>query len=370
MKSIRSILYPLEKAFDTSKIKIKQQFNLFDPIIIYPYHGYANDEKLIVQGRVLEQEGILKDFKEPETTWEKIKYMYRRYESDEIPNIHVMIRIGEYQELVKTDEEGFFHATIDLEKPLKAEDTFWLKVDYKIYNNPYTDQPVITNQGEVLIPGKNSRFVVVSDVDDTIIQSFATNTYLKIKTLVFNKATSRIPFPGVPAFYQALQSQTNHFNPLFFVSGSTWNIYDLLNRFCQHNDIPKAPFFLRQFDLDNDILFLKDTKEFKLKQIYHLMQFYDDLPFIFIGDSGQKDPEIYYQLARKYPERVKAIYIRKIHEKKLSDNRKKMIRELKDLGVDMLFMSNTNQAAEHALDQGLIEGEHIEEIRQKVKEEE
>ena len=36
------------------------------------------------------------------------------------------------------------------------------------------------------------------------------------------------------------------------------------------------------------------------------------LPFVLIGDSGEKDPEIYADIVRAYPDRILAVYIREV----------------------------------------------------------
>ena len=79
---IRQHIYKYIKKFDNFKLNLKKKFNLFDPFIIFPYRGYANDRQLHISGRVLEKEGILKDDNEPDHVGEKLLYMFRRYESD------------------------------------------------------------------------------------------------------------------------------------------------------------------------------------------------------------------------------------------------------------------------------------------------
>ena len=62
----------------------------------------------------------------------------------------------------------------------------------------------------------------------------------------------RLPFPGVAAFLRALYAGAGggERNPLFYVSSSPWNIYDLLSEFFSLNDIPIGPvLFLRDWGL-------------------------------------------------------------------------------------------------------------------------
>ena len=73
-----------------------------------------------------------------------------------------------------------------------------------------------------------------------------------------------------------------------------------------------------------------------------------------IGDSGQEDPEIYRQVVREFPKRVRAIYIRDV----TLPERDRVIletgNELQREGVEMILVENTALAAEHAAKQGFI----------------
>jgi len=362
----RKFLVNAEQSFDRYRLKFKKKFNMIDPIIIYPYRGYANEKEARLFGRVLEKEGILLSGVEEDNLMNKLRHMFKRFESDEIPHIKLKATFDGKEKEFETDKEGFFDVHFKLDQPIKADKGYWQNIHLELLENPYTDQKNIQAEGPVLIPGKNSRFMVISDVDDTIIKSFATSTFLKIKTLLLETAKTRVPFPGVPAFYRALQQQRDVFNPLFFVSGSSWNIYDLLDRFCELHKIPDAPFFLRELGFDQNMLIQRGTRKFKKEKIMHLLEFYPELPVILIGDSGQKDLEIYSELAMDQPDRVNAIYIRQIKDQPLDLNRQHIVDELKNKGIDVLLMENTIEAAQHAAEHKWIDSEMLKEVEEEA----
>ncbi len=140
----------------------------------------------------------------------------------------------------------------------------WDEAHIQVLNNPYTKQKNIEVTSKFIVANQESDFMVISDVDDTIIKSYATNTYLKIKTLLFKNVSARVAFEGVPELYKKLQENPDgKMNPLFFVSGSSWNLYDLLDRFCENHEIPEAPFFLRSMGIENNMFIqLKTTCSF------------------------------------------------------------------------------------------------------------
>ncbi len=346
--NVTNILHKGEKIFDRTKIRIKKRYDLFEPIIIYPYYGYANDQKVHIQGRVIEQEGILDTDKAPESIRKKLWYMFRRYESDEVPHAEVEVVLMDKTFHIKANEEGFIDEYLPLPKPFPAKEGNWHKIHLRIIQNVFTDQKNIHAEADIMVPDKKTKFGIISDVDDTIVHSFATNTYLKFKTLLLKNAKGRVPFKGVEEFYKKLQTAHESFNPLFFVSGSTWNVFDLLKRFCLFHDIPRAPFFLREFGLNSNFIIQRKTRVFKKEKIRHLFSFYPELSFICIGDSGQHDPEIYTDMAEKFPGRIKAIYIRKVNDKKISKKRQVLKDRLKKQDIPILFIHDTSEALNHA----------------------
>lgn len=51
-----------------------------------------------------------------------------------------------------------------------------------------------------------------------------------------------------------------------------------------------------------------------MKQIVPLMETFPGRKFILIGDSGEKDPEIYCAIYEKFPEQVQQILIRNVND--------------------------------------------------------
>ena len=77
------------------------------------------------------------------------------------------------------------------------------------------------------------------------------------------------------------------------------------------------------------------------------------LKFVLIGDSGQRDTEIYQQALNEFPERILAVYIRKIGRKdKFELN---TINSFKEKRVPLLMVESSKEAEEHAKKLGLIQ---------------
>ncbi|NJK95261.1 MAG: hypothetical protein HC905_10405 [Bacteroidales bacterium] len=56
-----------------------------------------------------------------------------------------------------------------------------------------------------MIIKRRPQFGIISDVDDTILVSYATARLMKFRLMFFNNALTRMPFEGVSAFYHSLQ---------------------------------------------------------------------------------------------------------------------------------------------------------------------
>jgi phosphatidate phosphatase APP1 len=54
-------------------------------------------------------------------------------------------------------------------------------------------------------------------------------------------------------------------------------------------------------------------RDHKRAAISALLQAYPALPFILIGDSGENDPEVYSDIVRRFPKRIRVIYIRSVN---------------------------------------------------------
>jgi phosphatidate phosphatase APP1 len=189
-------------------------------------------------------------------------------------------------------------------------------------------------------------------------------------------ARTRLPFPGVAAFYHALcqgtagkpqavpttttrNPQGNYCNPIFYVSSSAWNIYDLLIDFLEHNDIPAGPLLLADYGFDPTSFPFASHDLHKTAQIKQILETYPDLPFILIGDSGQRDHAIYQQINYDYPGRVLAIYLRDVAWLTLDSSKETAKIETLPNGVEVVLAPNTAAAASHAAEHGFISAEAL-----------
>ncbi len=360
----------IESAVDRAYFLVKKRFDLLEPISILPYYGFGNEQQIWINGRVLEEEGI-KQPDENTSMWVNMRNMWKRYESDEIPHVKLKATFQGQEKIIATDSEGYFEVYFEFQEPL-PEKKLWHHVEFELLDQLVEEQPEVKATGKVLVPPVAAQFGVISDVDDTILVSRSTELIKKAQLIFFNNARTRLPFKGVSAFYQALQEGENgqRNNPIFYVSSSPWNLFDLLDHFCEIHDIPQGPFLLRDLGVSTGKFIKTGHEGHKIEMIEKVFRLYPDLPFVLIGDSGQKDPEIYEKVVEKYPQKIKAIYIRDVTSDKRDQEIQEIAQRLKEKGVEMKLCEDTEVAAYHAQEMGLIAKASLKTIEKARKEDE
>ena len=361
--------------FDALKKRLFSRLGIDKPYRIVYYRGFGGpaqeDEpgSIWLKGRVL-RERDLPTPSDEDSFWQNLLATYQRFNGDEVPNVTVYIEAFGQAYTAITDTEGFFDITIQPPRHLPPG-RVWFPVRYMLKDvvQPRTGEPVV-NDGYLMVSPLFSQFGVISDIDDTVLMTGATSLLQTARLTFLGNAYTRLPFAGVAAFYRALQSGpvTTLFNPIYYVSSSPWNLYDLLVDFFRIQGIPKGPILLRSFGLNRDLLSAKGHHTHKLAMIRKVLDVNPNLPFILIGDSGQQDPEIYAQVVRENPNRIRAIYIRDVTPTvDLSDTRDESVRELIQTtsihNVPMLLVADTVAAAEHAAANGFIDSDALPEIR-------
>ncbi|RVT90441.1 App1 family protein [Sphingomonas crocodyli] len=270
------------------------------------YAGFRNARELSVSGRIVR-------FAEPldpdEGFLARLRAMLAIYISHELADVPVRLdhSAGRYDTL--SDDEGYFHFSIPINEALPAV-TRWeavtLTTPDHVMQAPSVDVPV-------LAPGTDDHWGVISDIDDTIIETGATNFFRNWRRVLVDRPQDRLAVPGAASLYGLIAGQhRSPTRPFFYVSSSPWNLYGFLADFMMRNAIPHGPMFLKDIGVDTSKFITTGHVAHKLGAIRKILAFYPDHRFLLMGDNGQKDVEIYAQVVRDYPERIGAVLIRDV----------------------------------------------------------
>ncbi len=327
-----------------------------DKLQIITFQTYGTNEHLYTRGRALEDEEInLSEKGFLSLLWNT----YKRFETDEIRNTPMTITLADKRIISgRTDNEGYYLIDETLENLRHlANDEGWLSYRISYSDTALKREILHQNQfpGEMLIPSKNADFGVVSDIDDTILHTGVVSSlkWRVVLNTVFRNAIHRKPLEGAAGFYHLLHrgESGKNANPIFYVSHSPWNLYRYLELFLRANNFPKGPIILRRM---SSFGYWKSKSRMpqKQKEITNILETYPNLRFILIGDSGERDADIYIDIAQSYPNRIMAIYLQSVPDKKRMQRIGELLENYKD--TPALVVRKSEEAVAHARQKGFI----------------
>lgn len=365
----------LNRAFGEAEAAIDWMLNQVSPrersgvYHIQAYRGHGTREQIYVSGRVYHGTPI-PSAHENDATVRNLWHTTRRLSSDEVPAAKVRIEAGSQSLEVLADDEGFFEATLPLDTSA-PDGEVWRQARIELID-PRPAGPPVTATAFSIVPPPEARFGIISDIDDTVVKTEVANVFRMLRLVLLTNAHTRLPFAGVAAFYRALHAGAAgpNTNPIFYVSSSPWNFYDLLMEVFHVHEIPAGPLFLKDYGLARDLLLSRGHIEHKVGMIEKIMETHPDLDFVLVGDSGQKDPEVYREVVRRHPDRVRVVYIRDVSPDFRDDEVTRLAEEVARQGIELLLVEDTVEAADHAASIGLIDPSALPGIRGEKAEDE
>ncbi|MBW3553069.1 MAG: DUF2183 domain-containing protein [Gemmatimonadetes bacterium] len=370
-KVVARIAVEVEERVDRALVETGRRSGRERPVRLVAYRGYGSARNVRVRGRVLH--GPAPGPATPQDRWwVNLANTYRRLESDEVPGARVRVTFRGAEAEVVTDGEGHFVADLHPSSAI-PEDRLWHDARLDLLE-PARDSAAAT----VAIP-QRARFGVISDLDDTVLRTDARNLIRMAREVLFGNVHTRMPFPGVGAFYRALhRGVEGETNPIFYVSSSPWNLYDLLSEFLRLHKVPAGPMELRDWGLNSAEILPLGHRDHKRQAIDAILDTFPDLPFILVGDSGQEDPEIYRDVVHDRPGRILGVYIRSVvpapmrigEVRALAQEIAEAHAELGDAAPELILVRDTMAAAMHAVQRGWMDPARLEDVgRQRAADE-
>lgn len=191
--------------------------------------------------------------------------------------------------------------------------------------------------------------IVISDVDDTILVSDVRNRIKLVYNSLFKRYDSREPVPGTPQLYQQLLStRPTHF---IYLSSSPAFLSRPLKIFLKNNLFPPGSLVLKKSVTD------AAHESHKTDWLKTVMTLNPQLPIILIGDSGEKDPEIYSSFVQSLPNPscVKAIIIHEVtDEPERLQTLEHISGEMKKSGVLFIYWQSVEELRKTLIIEGLL----------------
>jgi phosphatidate phosphatase APP1 len=308
---------------------------------IEPYVGHGGEGGLVVRGRVLDDPPH-SEAVEGEGVWAAVRRTLRGFATDELPDVPLQVAVAGATMQIVTDAEGYFHTRLDPQRD--ALTTPWTSGTVELVGEyrGVTGPKIATL--DVRVPGPEARFGILSDIDDTILETGVQRVGQMIRRTFTGSHFTRTPFPGAPELYRDLAVGGN---PAFYVSSSPWNLHAFLVAFLRHRGFPMGPVLLR------DLLGTPAGREEKTGRIQEVLDIHPRLPFVLIGDSAEKDPEIYADIVQRNPGRVLAVYIREVRLDP-GDGRVERVSDGWAHDVPFVLAPDTDTVRRHATQLGLL----------------
>jgi phosphatidate phosphatase APP1 len=158
---------------------------------------------------------------------------------------------------------------------------------------------------------------VISDIDDTI----KVTEVLDRKRMLAR--TFLREFEAVDGMAELYAGWAAAGLPVFYVSGSPWQLYVPLRDWIARAGFPAGEIALREFRVKDGRRWnlLEPADAHKLAAIRDLLRRFPDRRFVLVGDAGERDPEIYGIIARESPRRIERILIRRLPGDRMTEAR-------------------------------------------------
>lgn len=270
-----------------------------------PIHGWIYQleadsvKRSIALGLLRRAWGLDKDSDETELFRERA----RLFLVDNKRGKQITIRIGEKTfTLPESGANGHFAGNLELNP-----------ADISKTNDRIEFQAVLSEGDERTFAGavqlvSDTGLSVISDIDDTIKIS----NVAEKRALIHN--TFCREFEAVPGMSDVYRRWAEAGAAFHYVSASPWQLYGPLSQFTTKVGFPVGTFQMKQIRVkDSSILDLVSSPdELKRQAIEPILAAFPQRTFICVGDSGERDPEIFAAIALKHPQQIMRIYIRDV----------------------------------------------------------
>jgi len=236
-------------------------------------------------------------------------FLFRR-----VPGAAVGVTIaGTTLQVGTTDRAGHFLATIDLDgtgadvDPVAGPVIRYAGVAREPAGDGEHVPADLPGAGRIHLVGEEG-LSVISDIDDTVKVTDVANRRELLANTLFREFRA---VEGMPEVYRDWAARGVAFH---YVSSSPWQLAAPLDGFFTTAGIPGGSMHLKLFRLKEvtPLGRLAARKRSKRRAIEQILGDFPRRRFLLVGDSGERDPEVYVAIARRRPQQVRGVLIRRV----------------------------------------------------------
>lgn len=280
------------------------------------YYGFATPDRLILRGRVLTH--LRRGAPLPDQgRWANFRQMVALFLTDEVAGV----RVEAPGATGHSDAEGY----VWLDVPREGQGPGWHEVAVQLDGDPGSAVPF-----PVMVPSREARIGVISDIDDTMMKTGAYSLRRNLWTTFTGSARTRKVFPDAVVLMDHLHAHGR--NPVFYVSSSPWNLHYFLDKVFSHAGLVPGPMFLRDLGVGETHFLTGSHHDHKGGAIARILAANPDLRFILLGDTGQQDASVYHDVCQRAGGQIAAVVLRE-HRGGASDEQRRHIAAMRTMGV-------------------------------------
>ena len=260
---------------------------------IVSYGGYATTDVAMIRGRVGRGKPVV--VRPGAGKASKVWATTRTFFGRDVEHARLRIVAGDLAAPVVADDDGFFEAR--LRGPFTAGRR---RFDLLLDQRGWLAEPLAV---ELDVVDGGTGYVVVTDIDDTIIETGVTGGKTRmIARIAASDAGDIVAFEGAAEALSVFAAQGI---PVVYLSASPVELAPRLTQFLAMRGFPPGPIILRHYEDDG----FGDPTRYKRARFEKVMADFPGRKLILFGDNGEKDPEI-FSLMSKETGRVAIGYVR------------------------------------------------------------
>jgi phosphatidate phosphatase APP1 len=272
-----------------------------DALVIYP--AYGDEHGAVIEGRVIEaRRGRAPS--ESDSWWRNLLRNARSLMNDERAGARVRVNVAGSMRKAVTDDEGYFRMKV---APPLLLAPGWHRLRGRV--------GAVEGEGTLLVVPPQNTLGIISDVDDTILVSEVNDKSRLLANSLLKNALQRESVPGAARAYHLLAARNPvpAATPLFYLSASPRQLGASIQAFLDGNQFPSGVLITKRVTNDSTSEPITDQAAYKIAKIEEIFARLPHVRFVLVGDDGERDPEIYQEIRTRHPQRVEAVWIRRVH---------------------------------------------------------
>ena len=244
---------------------------------------------------------------------------FRHFLTVPAPHRRVLVQVGGARQVVQSDRAGYVDVQVDVPadptlppgwQRARLSDAGAATAAERATEPTVPPEQEDTADAPLLIVGPETRFGVISDIDDTTMVTSVPRPLLAAWNTFVRHSSKRRAVPGMPAFYRRLR-QAHPEAPFVYLSTGAWNTAATLRAFLARNAYPPGPLLLTDWGPTMTGWF-RSGQAHKNASIELLMSWFPHVRWLLVGDDGQHDAGIYARAVDRRPDQVAAVAIRRL----------------------------------------------------------